>query len=287
LASSISENGLRVALQVLEKDGKYYVHAGFRRMRAVRHLVEQGIWNSDTMVNAVLVPYKEEQEEERLFGFFTTNSGKPLDALEQANLFSRLKKMGIKQKMIAKRLGLKDSYVSQTLSLITNEVVHNLLKEDKIKPSIAAKLIQESKGDVDTIRDTIGVAQNIAEIEGRTTITSTDINTAREEMDTASEDTDTSAGKKRIKTLPDVLKPSGAIVILQDIVFDTMGQTNMSVFNDILMDLTEVFKKNLSQKDFVSKYTEVFSANAENLNYQLTSSDDDDSDDNDTDSFED
>lgn len=128
LKNSIKEEGLKlpIGVQLNKTTGKYKVVHGFRRTKAIRDLVNEGV-----EIKTVLVQNVSGTEEQILIDHITKNSGLPLTSLELSKIFSKLKKYGYSIEEIAKRTGNKYHKVQQLLafdekaSFKTKEAVAN------------------------------------------------------------------------------------------------------------------------------------------------------------------
>jgi ParB/RepB/Spo0J family partition protein len=142
LADSIHENGLEYPLKVdiVEEDGqiKAYINEGHRRHAAFGILIERGI--EVKSIECIVNP-KGTTEEDRIFTMFVTQDNKPLEALEIAECFHRLKNLGHQPEQIAKRIGKSVTYVKNYLDIAKEPMeVKMAIHEKRLSPSAAIVL---------------------------------------------------------------------------------------------------------------------------------------------------
>jgi ParB family chromosome partitioning protein len=138
VAESIGNIGVQVPLRVVEKDGGYYVVDGHVRLEATLLAIREGV---DIRTIPVIVDYG--SVEDQTLSMATCNSGKPLNILEQGEVYKRLGKVwdvGI----IGKKTGYSVSHISNCL-LLYNAIpeIKNLVRDGKVSATLAIKLIQE------------------------------------------------------------------------------------------------------------------------------------------------
>lgn len=117
LAASIQANGIRVPLLVkgtLGESGKVIIVDGHRRFKALIAANRNG-----AAIKRVpcMVENKGTSPEDRIINQFICNSGKPLDALEEAKGIALLVQKGWQMKEIGAKLGKSDQWVSNRLAL--------------------------------------------------------------------------------------------------------------------------------------------------------------------------
>lgn len=141
LINNIRENGVNVPLRGYKADGKYYVMYGHRRHQACLALIKEG--------HEIRVPFvsgKKPSLEDRIVGTFTSNEGKPLNAIEQAGLVSRLEKMNLTVTEIAKKLSLNQTTVRGFLVLATiPTALKNRILKGEMSSSLILGLIKNNK----------------------------------------------------------------------------------------------------------------------------------------------
>jgi ParB/RepB/Spo0J family partition protein len=145
LMLSIYENGMRQPLMVYEKNGKYVLKNGFRRMRAVNLALEKGK-NIERV--PVLLESSKLNEEERTLEHILNNDGKPLTMLEQSEVIRRLMKFGWKITDVVKRTGKARGYIENLVLLINAPMkVQNYIKDGKISAHAVIQIMQAMKSD--------------------------------------------------------------------------------------------------------------------------------------------
>jgi ParB family chromosome partitioning protein len=144
--------GLWGSVQVSKSDnpdGKpWNLENGFRRLSAVKMLLEEGINMTDDGADLTLIPAEEIPAEmselrkaELLLAINT--SGKSWTPYEQAQQIRILLDNGVTQAEIEKRLGLKSLAVTQRLALLSApQAIQDALKEDKISATHARAILR-------------------------------------------------------------------------------------------------------------------------------------------------
>jgi ParB/RepB/Spo0J family partition protein len=149
LMLSILENGIRVPLKVYEKNGKYILKNGFRRMRAVKLATEKG--KSIERV-PVLLEQAKLNEEERTLEHIIFNDGKPLSMLEQSEVIRRLLNFGWKVTDIVTKTGKARGYIENLILLTKAPMkVQYFMRENKISPHTVIQIMQAEKGNMDKV----------------------------------------------------------------------------------------------------------------------------------------
>jgi ParB/RepB/Spo0J family partition protein len=113
LANEIVEFGVNTPLRIFNEGGKLYINFGNRRKRAFDILKKRG-----TPLQAVpcIVDPKGHSMENRMFELITSNSGKELTMLEQAEMTQRLiKNFGYKPKDIAAKFKRSEGWISNLM----------------------------------------------------------------------------------------------------------------------------------------------------------------------------
>jgi ParB/RepB/Spo0J family partition protein len=147
LANDIHKNGLSIPVkvsigEVVDGVQKYNLEHGFRRTSAMQVIIdEHPEW--DAKVPVLIVKYTKEQS---LVAHLTDNSGKPLNPLEQAEIFRRLhKEHGHSMQDTATMCGVSYSSVSQLMKLAEAPAeIKDLIRNDCISPSLATRIILEN-----------------------------------------------------------------------------------------------------------------------------------------------
>lgn len=120
LSNSILESGLRNPIRIYMEDGKPHLTDGFRRLKAIMNLIEQG-----HEIKAVRCLYEDKgyNEEKRVLDMLLCNDGKRLEPIEEANVIQRLVNFGWTQFQVATKIGKTQGYVCQRLKLLEAPVV--------------------------------------------------------------------------------------------------------------------------------------------------------------------
>lgn len=147
LANSIFHNGLKVPLQVRKVDDDIFLIDGERRLKAIRILIEKG-------VEIVSVPCifadRNISDVEAMFLAISANEGKPLDPIEEAEAFNRLKNWGVTVSNIARRKGKSEVFVYRRLLLVNaSPELQAEIKAKNINLTEAEEIIKTSQGIID------------------------------------------------------------------------------------------------------------------------------------------
>lgn len=146
LSESIKENGVKMPLKgrKVRINGEDYfeVTDGFRRSRAIKMLLEQGI--------EILVPFVLEPQgyssEERLFDMFLMNEGDPLTPLDKAAGIKKALAWGYTEKQIAQKLAKSEGYIRKLNSLNSAPIqLKNLIETGVISATLAIDAIANNK----------------------------------------------------------------------------------------------------------------------------------------------
>ena len=143
LMNSILENGIKNPLKGYEKDGKYILKDGHRRMAAVNLALQKG-------KKIERVPFMIEErplnEEERTLEYLIYNEGKPLTMLEQSEVINRLLNFGWKVTDIVKKTGKARGYIENLILLTRIPMkIRNYIKEGKISAHAVIQIMQAVK----------------------------------------------------------------------------------------------------------------------------------------------
>lgn len=165
LMLSILENGIRTPLNVFEKNGKYVVKNGFRRMRAVNLALEKG----KTIERVpVLLEQVKLNDEERTLEHIINNDGKPLTMLEQSEVIRRLLNFGWKVTDVVKRTGKARGYIENLILLTKAPMkVQHFIKEGKISAHAVIQIMQAVKGDAEQTLEAVEEAMKSAAASGK------------------------------------------------------------------------------------------------------------------------
>jgi len=169
LKESIKENGVRTAIKI-KSNGKdslgqpiYKLIHGFRRLTAVMELIADG--HEIARIPAVAVA-KGYSESDAIMDHFTENSGKALNALEQAEVFDRLLKFGWEQAEIARKCAVSPSYVSQLMKLaVAPKSIKETVRKNQISATLVVKLLTRHKEDYNKVNTEI--KQALTKLEGK------------------------------------------------------------------------------------------------------------------------
>lgn len=154
LAASIESEGLKFPITVdILADGTAALTDGERRFRAIQLIRAKNkeLKNRFEYIDA-LTNEKTATDTDRIVTMLIAADGKPLDALEEAEGFRRLRdgvnegdaKLTITE--IAKRTGRSVPYVEQSLLLVTiDEEEKQLVKDKKISPTAMKNLVRKEK----------------------------------------------------------------------------------------------------------------------------------------------
>lgn len=165
LAASIVEVGVKEPLAGYLEDGAFVLTNGESRLRAVRKLIEMG-YAIETV--PVIPEPRNASDADHLASQFIRNSGRPFTPMENCELFTRLKALGLAEKDIAVKTGLTVERVQQIAKL------GNLPKEVKKsvrKGEVSATVVQrlQSKGkSPQEIKMLVETAVKTAKADGKT-----------------------------------------------------------------------------------------------------------------------
>jgi len=165
LMLSIIENGIRTPLNVYEKNGKYVLKNGFRRMRAVQLAIKSG----KTIERVpVLLESQKLNEEERTLEHIINNDGKPLTMLEQSEVIRRLLNYGWKVTDVVKRTGKARGYIENLILLTKAPMnVQHYISEGKISAHAVIQISQAVKGEADIVMKEVETAIQTAKESGK------------------------------------------------------------------------------------------------------------------------
>jgi ParB/RepB/Spo0J family partition protein len=147
LAASIAEKGLLRPLVVRVDNDRIYLVDGERRYRALEHIRIEGLTVKDG-IDLTRVPCIPEDRNaspvDRLLTALASNTGKPLDPMEEADAFQRLRDGGLVPEKIAASVGKSRGYVVQRLGLLNaSEEVREALAKGEISPTAAQSLARK------------------------------------------------------------------------------------------------------------------------------------------------
>jgi ParB/RepB/Spo0J family partition protein len=144
LANEIVEFGVNTPLRIFNEGGKLYINFGNRRKRAFDILKKRG-----TPLQAVpcIVDPKGHSMENRMFELITSNSGKELTMLEQAEMTQRLiKNFGYKPKDIAAKFKRSEGWISNLMLLSSvPKQVKQAIETGKIMPTRVIEMARQTE----------------------------------------------------------------------------------------------------------------------------------------------
>lgn len=145
LAKSIAEIGVKEPLTGVWEDGKFFITNGHMRYFAIQKAIKAG-------AEIKSVPAKTESraasEADRVLTQIVSNSGKPLEPLEMAEVFKRLVDFGWKETDIAAKVGKTKNYVADLLRLrASGDEVTAPVRAGKVSATLAAQTLRKVKGD--------------------------------------------------------------------------------------------------------------------------------------------
>jgi ParB/RepB/Spo0J family partition protein len=158
LSKSIEHSGLMNPIKVQRTDdGRFIVRNGFRRMRAIRMLVDQGV--DFPFVEAFLVP-KGYKEEDALLEQILSNDGLPYSQLEEGIVYSLLIGRGYKDVQLAEKTGKKVSHIRTCICLSKLPMrIQNKISEGVLSGNTAIEIYKSVNGNeekaVKVIEDTL------------------------------------------------------------------------------------------------------------------------------------
>jgi len=146
LALSISEVGVLEPLRGYISDGKFYLTNGHSRLIAVRKANAELGASIETV--PVLPEPKYSNEADRVLTLLTSNSGRPLSALEQAKVFKRLVDFGWSESDIARKSGVSVTTVIRALEMnALPEAAKQLIRDGKASASLTLETVKSGELD--------------------------------------------------------------------------------------------------------------------------------------------
>jgi ParB/RepB/Spo0J family partition protein len=174
LKASIKESGLKVPLQCfMDKDGRYHLNCGHRRLTSILQLIEEGI--EIQSVEVILVP--RQTPEERILALLLNNDGERLTAVQEGEVFNRMVGFGIAQVTIAEKIGKTQTHVSARISLFnkTSQFLKDLMADGKLSTAVIHKIIEAHPEDEQSQKEMVlKILKGLQKI-GRDKIRTTDI----------------------------------------------------------------------------------------------------------------
>lgn len=159
LVESIKANGVLVPLRVRrggENDEQIFLLDGERRLRASLEAEAEAvpcIFERTTM-----------NDVEAMVLSLVTNQGKPLEPIEEAVAFGKLRGWGLNNAEIARRVGKSEGHVRNRLLLLdASPAVQQAVAAKQVKPSDATRIVRQAEGNIDAqntkLRQTLGSPQ--------------------------------------------------------------------------------------------------------------------------------
>lgn len=145
LLQSILVNGVKIPLVVRLDGSDLFLVQGHRRLRAVMDIIE--FHKADIQSVPVIAEAKTVNDADRMLDLVISNSGRPLTALETAEVVKRLLGFGWDRSQIASRFGKSNAYVAQLEALLgTPEEVKNMVKDGSVSASTAVSTVRKEGG---------------------------------------------------------------------------------------------------------------------------------------------
>lgn len=166
LADSIKQIGVQEPLTVYMRDNTPVLTNGHCRLAAVKLAISEG-----AEIKAVPVRTEERyaNEADRVLSLITRNSGKPLAALEQAEVVKRLMGFGWSEQEIVKKTGFSTTHLDNLMKLSAAPVaVTELVKNGKVSARLAMDTL---RSDGDQAAETLRTAVETAEQSGKSRAT--------------------------------------------------------------------------------------------------------------------
>lgn len=147
LVTLIRQNGVRVPLRAFEKDGKWFLVDGHRRLKACQIISDND--NVDMRVPVIKEP-KNATDEKRLLDMLVLNDGKELNLIEQSEIAIRLSNFNYTDKEICDKTAWSKSKVFN-LKRLGNfpKDIKQLIVAGVIAPTLVLQILTNSKGDAD------------------------------------------------------------------------------------------------------------------------------------------
>lgn len=145
LAISIRAVGVKEPLTVVEEGGDLILVNGESRLRAIELLAKDGI-KIETV--PVQVDPDDTDEQTKLAEQIARNTGRPYTVLEQCDVFTRLRSLGMDDKEIAANAGMTLERMRQIVSLSrAPKSVWKLIRADKVSATLVQRIISGAEDD--------------------------------------------------------------------------------------------------------------------------------------------
>lgn len=149
LALSIASVGVKEPLTGYMESGEFFLSNGHRRVEAI-NLANLEMLDADHQITEVLVNTEPStaDDADRILSMIVRNSGVPFTPMENASVFKRLIDAGLSVMDIAKKSGLTDTRIRQTLDLLNlPDKMKEHVSEGRISAETAKKVIARVGGD--------------------------------------------------------------------------------------------------------------------------------------------
>ena len=141
LKESIRASGVRTPLTIRTKKEQVFVVAGHRRLAAVKELIAEGV---EIRAIPCLPEAKGTTDEDRVLDLIRSNQGKPLTAMQRAEVFKRLIAFGWDEAEIATKVGCSRGHVCDMLTLASAERdVRQMVQAGEIAATTAIRAIKQ------------------------------------------------------------------------------------------------------------------------------------------------
>ena len=142
----LAAGSVRIPLLGHQHEGTFHITDGERRIRAIDHLIAQGHTQFGENIPVKPEPQKY-TEKQRTLDLLFCAAGKPLEMIERAEVFRRLRdEHHLAVKEIAKEGGVTQQHVYDCFALIeAPETVKDAVSEGKISATLAATVVKESE----------------------------------------------------------------------------------------------------------------------------------------------
>lgn len=168
---NIKQNGVLQNIKCfIDENGDWHLDHGFRRMKAILELADEG-----HVIEKVSFDPVTKNEEETLVRHFTLNSGKNLTDLEAAKALKKLQILMCTDNIndVAKRVSLPYVKVYNLIKFESEagSAIKNAVGEGEMKFTVAQNIVKHNKSVKDQI-DTLEKSRENAKEAGKKTITS-------------------------------------------------------------------------------------------------------------------
>lgn len=143
LALSIAAVGVKEPLTGYMEDGQFFLSNGHRRIDAI-NLANLEMLDADHQITDVLVNPEpaSSDDADRILSMIVRNSGVPFTPMENARVFKRQVDSGLTVQDIAKKCGLTDTRIRQTLELLSlPETIQTHVAEGRISAETAKEVV--------------------------------------------------------------------------------------------------------------------------------------------------